>query len=436
MAVRRRGERPFALTRKQDAGVEAGEDSAWREMPFSDAVLVNPPVTLRKGEHYSFVEMKDLVPNDRYVRPSRERELTGGSRFYTRDTLFARITPCLENGKIAQVIGLEGGAGFGSTEFIVMRGKPCVTDTDFVHYLSISEPVRRHAEMSMSGTSGRQRVDVSAFDKLFISLPPLPVQKRIAEILGALDDKMECNRRINVTLENMAMALYKHWFVDFGPFRSGKFVDSEVGRIPEGWELCSLHESANYINGAAFKNHDFSPDNSGLPVIKISELKSGITPQTKFCDKDLDPKYKITCGDILFSWSGQPETSIDIFLWSEAGAWLNQHTFRVIPHVEEQKCFVFFLLKYLKPNFIEIARNKQTTGLGHVTIRDMQRMKVVFPSRLVLEQFNQIAYPLFEQILRNKKEEQTLARTRDYLLPKLLSGEISVDVNVLMGNGL
>ncbi len=258
-------------------------------------------------------------------------------------------------------------------------------------------------------------------------LPPLPTQRRIAEILGALDDKIECNRQINRILEAMAQALYQHWFVDFGPFRDGEFVESELRMIPEGWSVRSLYECASYVNGAAFKQSDFTDDRvNALPIIKIGELKNGITAQTQFTNKELDSKYKLTGGDILFSWSGSPDTSIDTFIWSRGEAWLNQHTFSVIPHRPSEKAFVWCFLKFFKPIFVEIARNKQTTGLGHVTIQDLKRLKIVVPSEKTFEIFDRKVGSLFDQTLLNLLESQKLAQTRDYLLPRLLSGEIEV----------
>lgn len=435
MAVRRRGERPFARTlRKQVADVQVGEDSAWREMPFSDAVLIDPPVTLRKGEQYSFVEMKDLVPNDRYVRPSRERELTGGSRFYTRDTLFARITPCLENGKIAQVIGLEGGAGFGSTEFIVMRGKLGVTDIDFVHYLSISEPVRRHAEMSMSGTSGRQRADVSAFDKLIISLPPLPIQQRIAEILGALDDKIECNRRINVTLENMAMALYKHWFVDFGPFRDGKFVDSEVGRIPEGWENAKLK------NVCEVNKLTLNPKNAPefINYIDISSVSRGsVNGVQKMIFKDAPSRARrvVNFGDIVWSMVRPERKSYFLVLNPEENMIVSTGFAVITPRTVP---FSWVYLTLTTDDFVSFLASR-ATGAAYPAVTDgvFKEAEIILPRADVLQQFHQEVEPWFYQIAANEQENKTLARTRDYLLPKLLSGEVRAHVSHgIMGNSV
>lgn len=149
----------------------------WKEYKFSDFVNINPPVKLINGEQYSYVEMKDLSDGQKYCFPSVERKLSGGARFNEGDTLFARITPCLENGKICQAKGLKKGVGFGSTEFFVFRDKDGVSDNDFVFYLSRWDEVRAFAEMNFDGTSGRQRVPKDAFNNLFLSLPDLKIHR-------------------------------------------------------------------------------------------------------------------------------------------------------------------------------------------------------------------------------------------------------------------
>ena len=247
------------------------ETDGWREMLFSEAVQINPPTRLERGVIYPFVDMASVQPEARNVYSPKGREYRGGgSRFCSGDTLMARITPCLENGKIARYIaqGSETEA-HGSTEFIVVRGRPNVTDNGFAYYLTKWDTVRDFAIGQMTGTSGRQRVPTDSLDHLIIPLPPLPEQRAIAHILGTLDDKIELNRRMNQTLEQMARALFKSWFVDFDPVRAkmdgrwhrgqslpgmpadlydlfpDRLVDSELGEIPAGWEVKGLGAVAN-----------------------------------------------------------------------------------------------------------------------------------------------------------------------------------------------
>ena len=192
--------------------------------------------------------------------------------------------------------------------------------------------------------------------------------------------------------------------------------------MPDDWQDISVYDLADYINGAAFKKAEYG--DSGLPIIKIAELKSGITDSTQYCCVRKDDKYYIDDRDILFSWSGNPDTSIDTFLWSRGKAILNQHTFRVVSKYNAP-AFTYFLLKYLKPQFAHIASNKQTTGLGHVTVADLKRLQ--FCSNIAtINEFEALAAPIFNAIFAIYKENQHLVALRDTLLPKLMNGEIDV----------
>ena len=192
--------------------------------------------------------------------------------------------------------------------------------------------------------------------------------------------------------------------------------------MPNDWENISVYDLADYINGAAFKKNEYA--DAGLPIIKIAELKNGITDSTQHCYVKKDEKYYIDDRDILFSWSGNPDTSIDTFIWSMGRAILNQHTFRVVSKYDAP-AFTFFLLKYLKPQFTHIASNKQTTGLGHVTVADLKRLQFRANASVIAE-FNALVMPMFDLIYSKYKEIQQLSNLRDTLLPKLMSGEIDV----------
>ena len=183
-----------------------------------------------------------------------------------------------------------------------------------------------------------------------------------------------------------------------------------------------LYDFADYINGAAFKPSECGEH--GLPIIKIVELKNGITDSTKYFDGFKGEKYLIQDKDILFSWSGNPDTSIDIFIWTHGRAILNQHTFNVKSNTGH-RWFTFLMLKHFKPEFSRIASNKQTTGLGHVTANDLKRLTFIF-NETAIETFEQEISPFMETIYSNMIENQRLELLRDSLLPKLMSGEIDV----------
>jgi type I restriction enzyme S subunit len=326
---------------------------------------------------------------------------------------------------------------------IALRGKKGLLDNGFLKFLMQSAEVQDQLRARASGTTVLG-IKQSELRKILLSLPPIEEQRAIAHILGTLDDKIELNRRMSETLEAIARALFKSWFVDFDPVRAKaeglgtslpkpladlfpeSFEDSELGEIPSGWGARSLYETAEFINGAAFKSEDFCDPDQGLPIVKIAELKDGISAQTKFSERVLDPKQLIDTGELLYSWSGSPDTSLDAFLWTKGRGLLNQHIFKVVTPTIAEKRFVYYLLKFLKPTLVEIARNKQTTGLGHVTIAAMKRLYVCSPPLKVLAAFDNQVAPLFDRAFKNTIQIQTAAAIRDTLLPKILSGELRV----------
>jgi type I restriction enzyme S subunit len=176
--------------------------------------------------------------------------------------------------------------------------------------------------------------------------------------------------------------------------------------FPADWEKSDLYNLAIWLNGMAFRDFQFA--DAGKPIIKIAEIKNGITGQTKFTMSEYDPAYYIKPGDMLFAWSGQPDTSIDVYWWRGPEGWLNQHIFKVTPSPKCHPVFFYYLLKYLKPNFVAIARNKQTTGLGHVTVRDLSNMSVGIPDRRTQKAIAHILGTLDDKIELNRQMNATL----------------------------
>ncbi len=169
-----------------------------------------------------------------------------------------------------------------------------------------------------------------------------------------------------------------------------------------------LFDLAIWKNGLAFKKIDFSAD--GVPVIKIAELNNGIGPNTSFSKGDYGDEVRLHRGDLLFSWSGNPQTSIDVYKYPMDDGWLNQHIFKVTPNeTMVSKDFLFYLLKYLKPHFTQIATNKQTTGLGHVTIADLKRMSVVVPAKHIQDRIVSIVKTIDDKIEVNNEINKNLA---------------------------
>ncbi len=338
------------------------------------------------------------------------------------------------------VVGDEAEGALFYTGLIRFMPKESDLDAGYLKAFLGSELFMRQAEAMASGSVIRH-FGPTHLREMRIPVPPLLEQRAIAATLGALDDKIELNRRMNETLEAMARALFRDWFVDFGPTRAKMegttpYLSPDIWSLfpdnlndegkPEGWEFETVIEQADWINGAAYKNMHFSDAPDALPVIKIAELKNGVTGNTAWTATDLGSRYLIDDGELLFSWSGNPDTSIDTFLWSGGKAWLNQHIFAVRENGKRSKPFLHAMLKYLKPDFAELARNKQTTGLGHVTKADMQRMLICTGSQPVHDAFDQLITPIFDRAFLLQMETRTLAKTRDLLLPRLMSGELRV----------
>jgi type I restriction enzyme, S subunit len=272
--------------------------------------------------------------------------------------------------------------------------------------------------------------------KFEIPVPPLPEQRAIARILGTLDDKIEANRRMNETLEAMARAIFKSWFVDFDPVRAkaeGRepagmdtetaalfpdcFEETELGMVPKGWKLKSLDEIADFLNGLAMQK--FPPESEDfLPVIKIAELHRGNTIGSDRASLNIDPRYIIEDGDLLFSWSG----SLEVCIWCGGEGALNQHLFKVTS-TEYPMWFLYFWLKEHLPEFQLIAAGKATT-MGHIQRYHLSEAKVVIPITPLLEKADNITQPLLRLIIKNNLEFKDITSIRDILLPKLLSGEI------------
>ncbi|TCW40969.1 type I restriction enzyme S subunit [Laceyella sacchari] len=268
--------------------------------------------------------------------------------------------------------------------------------------------------------SVQKNLYISVLEQLEIADRPLREQKAIADILSALDDKIELNNQINKNLEEMAQAIFKSWFIDFEPFQDGEFVESELGLIPKGWEVSSLDSVANYLNGLAMQKYRPTGDEF-LPVIKIKELRQGFaTSESDKATPDLDPRYIVENGDILFSWSG----TLEVKIWSGGKGALNQHLFKVTSE-KYDKWFYYYWTKHYLNKFRKIAEDKATT-MGHIKRKDLNEAKVLIPDKATYKQINCLMEPIFNKLTLLDIQNKTLQNLRDTLLPKLMSGEIRV----------
>jgi type I restriction enzyme S subunit len=400
----------------------------WKTYNLFDFIDINPRMKFNSSEEYSFVEMKDLDPSSRRVLPSNIKKLKGGAKFQNGDTLFARITPCLQNGKICQVKGLKNNKGFGSTEFLVFRGKENVSDNDFVYYLSREPFVRQFAESNMIGTSGRQRVAKESFQNLELKLPPLKEQTQIANILSAIDDKIENNLATNKTLEDMAMALYKHWFVDFGPFQDGEFVESELGLIPKDWKVKRLDDICDKIySGGTPKTKESSYWNGDIPWLSSGETRNKFINSTDKYITELglnkSSARMANRSDTVIASAGQGKTRgqtsllfIDTSV-NQSVIILRANKNYIFP----ETLFVDLSLRY--DEFRMISDSYSTRGSLTTKLLGSQ-IKLVLPQVELQKEFNNELVLMYDQINSNLQENQSLTKLRDTLLPKLINGEV------------
>lgn len=249
----------------------------------------------------------------------------------------------------------------------------------------------------MSNGSAREVFDWDCMCGVELPVPSIEDQQKIVHQYQIISRRIELLKKINDNLEATGLAIFKEKFSS-----NSKFDD-----IP-------LYDLAEYINGTSFSEDEYSPD--GLPIIKIAELKDGITSATQHFVGNKDPKFLIHDSDVLFSWSGNPDTSIDAFIWSYGDGILNQHTFRMIPRYGV--AFTYFMLKFCKPEFVKAAAGKQTTGLGHVTVKDLKRLTLPFNEETAFS-FNQAAMPLFDQMFENLKEINALIELRSQIVRML-----------------
>ena len=387
----------------------------WTECRLGDIVEINPPESIKKGTIAKKIGMDVLQPYCRAIPSFSLESYSGGSKFKNGDTIMARITPCLENGKTAMVNILdENEIGFGSTEFIVFRAKEEITDPYFVYYLVTSDTVRNPAIKSMVGSSGRQRVQTDVVANLSINLPPLETQQKIASLLSSLDDKIELNNRINDNLEQQAQAIFKSWFVDFEQFG---------GEMPETWRIGKLSEIADYLNGLAMQKFRPIENEIGLPVLKIKELRQGSCDEnSELCSPtSIKKEFIIHDGDVIFSWSG----SLLVDIWCGGKCGLNQHLFKVTSK-QYDKWFYYLWTKHHLDRFIFLAADKATT-MGHIKREELDKAEVVIPSEIDMKRISSVMQPIIDMIINNKIENIRLSKTRDELLPKLMNGDLSVD---------
>lgn len=304
-------------------------------------------------------------------------------------------------------------------------------DPNFLYYL-----LKQLNLNNWRSGSGQPLINQTTLNAIETQIPYPREQRAISGIVGALDDRITLLRETNATLEAIAQALFKSWFVDFDPVRAkmegrtpegmdeataALFPDgletSELGEVPRGWRVKSLDSVANYLNGLALQK--FPPTGlNDLPVIKIAQLRKGDTVGADLASRAIKPEYVVQNGDVLFSWSG----SLEVEIWCGGEGALNQHLFKVTSS-EYPKWFYYLWTRHHLDNFRQIAASKATT-MGHIQRSHLSDAKVVVGSDAVLGSANDILSPLIERIVSNALQAQTLSTLRDTLLPRLISGQL------------
>ena len=402
--------------------------SDWQVKKLSDLVEFNPTERLPKGAIAKKISMDMLQPYTKDVFQYELQPYNGGAKFRNGDTIMARITPCLENGKVSKVnILTKDEVGFGSTEYIVLRAIPNVSDPDFIYYLTISDLVRAPAIKSMVGSSGRQRVQQNVLETLKLPIPPYDEQKKIAAILSALDEKIATNRAINDNLQQQAMAVFKKWFVDNPDaisWEEGTFSDLIEKTISGDWGKDS--PSGN--------NTEMVYCVRGADIPEVRAGNKGKMPTRYILPKNYADKQLVD-GDIVVEISGGSPTQSTGRAAAVSNALLARYDkgmvctnfCKALKPRAGYSMYVYYYWQYLYDRNIFFSYENGTTGIKNLDINGFIETEpiTIAPENLV-EKFDAVCQTVFSKIYANGMENEQLALIRDTLLPKLMSGEIDV----------
>lgn len=285
----------------------------------------------------------------------------------------------------------------------IFRPNPEIVDPYFLCYLLKTPMILNYVKDNCVSGSALPRIILRAFKGIELTIPEMNIQKKIVRIMKSINNKIRINAEINNNLHELMKIKFNNCIDNL-----------------EEYEESVLSKIANYKNGLAMQK--FRPiDESGLPVIKIKEMNSGITSETERCRSDIDSDVIIDNGDILFAWSG----TLCMNIWCGGRAGLNQHIFKVTSDKYPKWFYYFWTLKHLD-NFIEIAAGKATT-MGHIKRTELDKAIVKIPNEKIMEKMDKIFTPMLNKYVNNSIESKSLSELRDTLLPKLMNGEIDLD---------
>ena len=341
---------------------------------------------------------------------------------------------CNSDGIIIGRKGAYRGVHYSHVPFFVIDTafylKPKIKDLDmrFAYYELLTHDIN-----SMDSGSAIPSTSRSEFYNLTVKLPPFEEQQTIGHILGTFDDKIELNQQMNKTLEEIGQAVFRRWFVDSEfPNEEGKPYKSSGGemvyneemdkQIPARWQVKPIDEIADFLNGLALQKFPARDGEAFLPVVKIRELRQGITESSDKANLDLPKEYIVNDGDVLFSWSG----SLEVVIWGFGRGALNQHLFKVTSSKYPKWLFYQWIMEYL-PQYRQIAADKATT-MGHIQRYHLRNSLVAVPDDETLNGISRVLSPIFDKLILIRVETRTLSQIRDSLLPKLMSGKIRVPV--------
>ena len=314
----------------------------------------------------------------------------------------------------------EGFRGCLGRRLALIRPDQSVVLPRFLHFLMLGPVWRDTVSSRIISGSTVDRIPIIDFPDFPVAVPDLITQRAVVEVLGALDDLIENDWRRIELLQQMAQAIYREWFVRlrFPGHEDATFVDSPLGPIPEGWVVSSFADIAAFVNGFAFKPSHWGE--AGRPIIKIRELKQGVTPDTPRChEQDVGEKYWVEHGDLLFSWSAD----LGVYRWSDEPGLLNQHLFTVTPTGDLSLAFLFHALDVAMPQFWDRA---QGTTMRHIKRAAMSEVRTAIPPQELVEHFTVSVEPADLEVIALRQSSNRLARIRALLLPKLVSGQIDV----------
>lgn len=390
-------------------------------MNFSDYIEINPTILLTKGKQYPFVEMANVGTNSREPIQIDYREFTSGTKFQDGDSVIARIEPCLQNGK--KFFCHNIGTGFGSTEYLIFRPKNDKIDNVYLYYLLQTDYIRKKMIGSMTGATGRQRVNNDVFKTIEIEPPEINTQKKVGTILSAYDDLIENNQKQIKLLEEAAQQLYKEWFVDlrFSGYKTTPVVDG----IPEGWELCRVGDVIEFNPKVPLSKERLK---QSVPMSALSTT-SMVLDADEFTTTFSNSGSKFQNGDTLLAritpCLENGKTAFVAGIENDEGA-VGSTEFIVMRSKGSNPYMVYLFAR--DGNFRQSAINSMTGSDGRQRAQ-ADKLKVLpylKPTDQIMRLFARYVEPMFMQIQKKNEQNVRLRQARDRLLPKLMSGEIEV----------